>query len=163
MKPLCLQLYQISVFVEILWHVIMKMMLNLLQYTGILWKNSNEACHSYKSFQISVLSQFHVWWIFRSTTFELLSAWHYNLISGIMRPHYSEVILGAIASQITSLTIVYSIVYSRHRSKKTSKLRVTGLCTGKSIETGEFPAQMVSKVEKVPMLMTSSCLRPLSM
>ena len=31
------------------------------------------------------------------------------------------------ASQITSLTIVYSIVYLRRRSKKTSKFRVTGL------------------------------------
>ena len=34
------------------------------------------------------------------------------------------------ASEITSLTIVYSTVYSRRRSKKTSKLRVTGLCAG---------------------------------
>ena len=32
------------------------------------------------------------------------------------------------ASQITSLTIVYSTVYSRRRSKKTSKLHITGLC-----------------------------------
>ena len=30
----------------------------------------------------------------------------------------------------------------RHRSKKTSKLRVTGLCVGNSPVTGEFPAQM---------------------
>ena len=29
----------------------------------------------------------------------------------------------------------------RHRSKKTSKLRVTGLCAGNSLETGELPAQ----------------------
>ena len=35
--------------------------------------------------------------------------------------------MGAIASQITSLTIVYSTVYS-DRSKKTPKLHVTGLC-----------------------------------
>ena len=40
--------------------------------------------------------------------------------------------MSAIASQITSLTIVYSIVYSRCRPKKTSKLRVTGLCAGNS-------------------------------
>ena len=31
------------------------------------------------------------------------------------------------------------------RSKKASKLRVTGLCAGNSPVTGEFPAQMVSK------------------
>ena len=35
--------------------------------------------------------------------------------------------MSAMASQTTSLTIVYSTVYSRRRSKKTSKLCVTGL------------------------------------
>ena len=42
--------------------------------------------------------------------------------------HYNDVIMSSMASQITSLPIVYSSVYSRRRSKKTSKLRVTGLC-----------------------------------
>ena len=37
----------------------------------------------------------------------------------------------------------------RHRSKKISKLRVTGLCAGNSPETGEFPAQMASNAENV--------------
>ena len=37
----------------------------------------------------------------------------------------------------------------RRRSKKTSKLRVTGLCAGDSPVTGEFPAQMASNVENV--------------
>ena len=45
--------------------------------------------------------------------------------------HYIDVIMTTVASQITSLTVVYSIVYSG-RSKKTSKLRVTGLCAGNS-------------------------------
>ena len=45
--------------------------------------------------------------------------------------------MGVMASQIT--TIAYSTVYSRRRSKKTSKVRVTGLCEGKSPVTGEFP------------------------
>ena len=35
------------------------------------------------------------------------------------------------------------------RSKKTSKLRVTGLCAGNSPGTGEFPAQMASYAENV--------------
>ena len=35
------------------------------------------------------------------------------------------------------------------RSKKTSKLRVTGLCVGNSPETGEFLAQMASNAENV--------------
>ena len=37
----------------------------------------------------------------------------------------------------------------RHRSKKTSKLRVTGLCEGNSPVTGEFPAQKASNAENV--------------
>ena len=37
-------------------------------------------------------------------------------------------------------TTVYSTFYSKRRSKKTSKLRVTGLCEGNSPVTGEFPA-----------------------
>ena len=37
----------------------------------------------------------------------------------------------------------------RRRSKKTSKLRVTGLCAGNSPVTGEFPAQMTSYAENV--------------
>ena len=35
------------------------------------------------------------------------------------------------------------------RSKKTSKLRVTGLCVGNSPVTGEFPAQMASNAENI--------------
>ena len=35
------------------------------------------------------------------------------------------------------------------RSKKTSKLRVTGLCEGNSPETGEFPAQRTSNAKNV--------------
>ena len=36
-----------------------------------------------------------------------------------------------------------------HRPKKTSKLRVTGLCARNSPGTGEFPAQMASNAENV--------------
>ena len=43
--------------------------------------------------------------------------------------HYNDVIMSAMASQITSLTIVYSNVL-RRKSKKTSKLRVIGICAG---------------------------------
>ena len=38
----------------------------------------------------------------------------------------------------------------RRRSKKTSNIRVTGLCAGNSAGTGEFPAQMASNTENVP-------------
>ena len=38
------------------------------------------------------------------------------------------------------------------RSKKTSKLRVTGLCAGNSPVTGEFPAQRASNAENASIL-----------
>ena len=63
--------------------------------------------------------------------------------------HCCDVIMGAIASLITSLTSVYSTVHSGADKKQTSKLRVTGLCAGSSPETGEFPAQMVSNAENL--------------
>ena len=37
----------------------------------------------------------------------------------------------------------------RRKSKKTSKLRVTGLCAGNSPGTGEFPTQMARNAENV--------------
>ena len=57
--------------------------------------------------------------------------------------------MGAMASQITSLTIVYSSVHPGADQKKTSKLRVTVLCGGNSPVTSEFPAQMASNAENV--------------
>ena len=64
--------------------------------------------------------------------------------------HYNDVIMGAMASHITSLTSVLLNRLYRRRSKKTSKFRVTGLCAGNSPVTGEFPAQMASNAENVP-------------
>ena len=61
--------------------------------------------------------------------------------------HHGDIIICTMASQITSLALVYSTVCVR--SKKTSKLRVTGLCAGNSPMTGEFPAQMASNAENV--------------
>ena len=64
--------------------------------------------------------------------------------------HYSDTIMSAMASQITSLN--YACLFNRlywRRSKKTSKLRVTGLCTGNSLVTGEIPAQIASNAENV--------------
>ena len=57
--------------------------------------------------------------------------------------------MGTIASQITSLTIVYSTVYSDADQRKHQKRRATGLCAGNSPGTGEFPAQMASDAENV--------------
>ena len=41
-------------------------------------------------------------------------------------------------------------------SKKTSKLRFTGLCAGNSSATGKFPAEMASNAEKCFHVLTSS-------
>ena len=57
--------------------------------------------------------------------------------------------MSAMSSQITSLRIVYSSVYSMRRSRKTSKDRVTGFCEGNTPVTGEFPAQSASNAENV--------------
>ena len=68
-------------------------------------------------------------------------------ISEVIMCHYSDIIMGTIMSQITSLMIVYSTIYSKRRSKKTSKFHFTGLCEGNSLVTGEFPAQRASNGE----------------
>ena len=54
--------------------------------------------------------------------------------------------MGAMASQITSLTIVYSTVYSGADQRKHQS---SGLCAGNSPVTGEFPAQIASNAENV--------------
>ena len=72
----------------------------------------------------------------------------HNARATILNPFNNDAIMGAIASQITSLTIAYSTVYS-DADKKTSKLRVIGLCAGNSPKTGEFPAQMANNAEYV--------------
>ena len=61
--------------------------------------------------------------------------------------HYNGVILSAMASHITSITIVYLTVYSGADRKRTSKLRVTGLCEGNSPVTVEFPVQRARNAE----------------
>ena len=57
--------------------------------------------------------------------------------------------MGAMASQITNLTIVYTTIYSGTDQRKHQKLPVTGLCAGNSPVTGDFPAQMASNAENV--------------
>ena len=71
--------------------------------------------------------------------------------------HYNDVIMGAIVSQITSLTIVYSTNYSNADKKNPSKLRVTGICVW-GIHLG--PVNSPHKwpvMRKMLHLMTSSC------
>ena len=115
-------------------------------------------------FILSLLDvKYNLWIMFsRSHSIALLSIPHISLFSFTCiedrlhlpsirntTDHYDDVIMGAIASQITSLTIVCSTVYSDADQRKTSKLRVTGICVGNSPGTGEFPAKMASNAENV--------------
>ena len=80
--------------------------------------------------------------------------------------HYSDVIMGTLASQITSLTIAYSTVYSwcvilifvctaSIHFQTQIKENIKALChwplfcAGNPLVTGEFPAQMASNAENV--------------
>ena len=61
--------------------------------------------------------------------------------------HYCDVIMGAMTSQITGLTIVYPIDNSDTDQRKHQSS--APLCAGNSPLTGEFPAQMASNAENV--------------
>ena len=80
-----------------------------------------------------------------STTWESWRSHHYSLATTIICIHHNESD-GVSNHQPHDCLLNHSI---RRRSKKTSKLRVTGLCAGDSPVTGEFRAQMASNVENV--------------
>ena len=62
---------------------------------------------------------------------------------------YIDVTMSEMASQITSLPIVFSTVYLGADERKQPKLRVIGPCAGSPPVTGEFPAQRASNAENV--------------
>ena len=72
----------------------------------------------------------------------------YSAIHHFVTEHYGDVIMGTIASQITSLTIVYSTVYSGADQRKHQSSASLALC-GEFTGPGEFPAQMASNAENV--------------
>ena len=55
----------------------------------------------------------------------------------------------AMASQITSLTIAYSILYPDADQRKPQSSTSLGICAGNSQVTGEFLAQMASNAKNV--------------
>ena len=63
--------------------------------------------------------------------------------------HYNVVIMRAMASQIISLTIVYSTVYSDANRRKHQSSASLALCEGNSPVTGEFSALRASNAENV--------------
>ena len=79
-------------------------------------------------------------------------------VSGVMIPilkikqqwHYSDVIMDVMASQITTLTSVYSTVYTDADQRKHQRsMSLAFVLGGNSLVTGEFPAQMASNRENV--------------
>ena len=69
----------------------------------------------------------------------------YELVHRANPPqHYDDVIMTMLASQITSLTVVYSIVYSGVNQRKHQSSASLAF-----VRTGEFPAQMASYAENV--------------
>ena len=60
--------------------------------------------------------------------------WHHNKHDGVSNHQPHECLLNCLF---------------RRRSKKASKLRVTGLCAGNSPVTGEFPAQTTNYTENI--------------
>ena len=67
----------------------------------------------------------------------------------ISRMHYSDVIIGRDGvSNYQRLDCLLTCLFW-HRSKKTSKLHVTGFCEGNSPVTGEFPTHKANDAENV--------------
>ena len=86
--------------------------------------------HTYNSY-VSVVPLITQW-----------SQWHYMLV---LRWRHNE--RGCVSNHQPHDCLLNRLF--RHRSKKTSKLRATGLCAGNSSGTGDFPAQMASNAEDV--------------
>ena len=80
---------------------------------------------------ISTVPVMELWKLWRGLTGNSLR-WPHNGYDGILNHQPHDCLLNRLF---------------RRRSKKTSKLRVTGLCVGNSPGSGEFPAQMASYAE----------------
>ena len=63
--------------------------------------------------------------------------------------HYSDVIMGAMASQITGVSIVYSTVCSGVDQRNYQGYTSLAFVKGNSPVTGEFPSQRASNTENV--------------
>ena len=80
------------------------------------------------------------------------SAWNSNFKNHVLPElfaQYNDVIMGAMASQITSLMIVYSTVYSDSDQRKHQSSVSLACVRGNSPVTGELPEQMASNAENV--------------
>ena len=84
--------------------------------------------------QISTLAHYRDWtctlYLWQITTLQ----WRHNEHGGVSNHQPCDCLLNSLF---------------RRRSKKTSKLRITGLCVGNSPVTSEIPAQVASNAENV--------------
>ena len=62
--------------------------------------------------------------------------------------HYSDLMISAMASQITGVSSVYLTIYSGTDQRKHQKLHFAGLCEGSSPVTCEFPAPRASNAPR---------------
>ena len=69
-----------------------------------------------------------------------------------MNQHYDDVLMSFMASQITSLTIIYSTVYLSTDQRKHQSSASLAFVRGIHRVPGEFPAQMASNAENVSIL-----------
>ena len=83
---------------------------------------------------------------------DMLQVLVFVLVNPVLTPallnHYNDAIMGAIVSQITSLTIVFSTVYSEQIKENIKAPRHWPLC-GEFTGISEFPAQRASNGENV--------------
>ena len=112
----------------------------LVRQQGITWANIDpEACRHMASPGHNVWTQsrsrhFHsrIWSLNDSHIRSL--QWRHNGPNGVSNHQHHDCLLNRLF---------------KRRSKKTSKLRATGLCAGNSPVTGDFPAKMASNAENV--------------
>ena len=109
------------------------------------WQSLTGGCQGLASSLRLHLRENAVWWQETNMTEDILSdwwppecvtalQWRHNVCDGVSNHQPHDCLINCL---------------SRRRSKKTSKLRVTGLCEGNSPVTGELPAQRASNAESV--------------
>ena len=79
--------------------------------------------------------------------FSVFGTWHVTLAASTSTLQWRHNVLDSVSNHQPHHCLLKGLF--RRRTKKTSKLRVTGLCVGNSPVTGEFPAQMASNAGNV--------------
>ena len=97
---------------------------------GFTWNLHNYFLSMISTCYFLILDMYSIMWVWCLNT----SQWRHNGRDGVSNHQPHECLLNRLF---------------RCKSKKTSMLRVTGLCVGNSLVIGEFPAQMASNAENI--------------